>query len=242
MIKNIFKKITTPIIDWLFPSRCLVCGKVTFFNNYLCHDCFFDLEIFGKTPFVFDAETSPIDEVSSLYKFNNIMKNLMHNLKYNGCDYIGEFLGKQIGIYYKNTDFKNYECIVPIPLHRIKQDMRTYNQAEKIANGLSEVMKIPVDAKLLKRKIFTETQTKFDKEERKKNMENVFQINSKSNLPTSVLLIDDVFTTGATTSEAGKTLKNAGVKKVGVLTASTPLHSRHSEFIFDMDDSEELES
>lgn len=229
------------MIDWIYPPRCLVCGKVALFNGYLCYDCFFDLEIFGKAPHSFEEENSIVDEVSSLYKFNNVMKILIHNLKYNGCDYIGTFLGKQMGIYYKNTSFKDYECIIPIPLHRIKKDMRTYNQAERIAYELSNVLEIPMNIDLLKRAVFTETQTKLDQEGRKENMKGAFKLIAKKEIPLSVILIDDVFTTGATTSEAANTLKEAGVKKVGVLTAATPFFLRHLKFVFEMDDSEDIE-
>ena len=239
-MKNIFKKIADPLIDWCFPPQCLVCGKVALLNGYLCHDCFYDLEIFGKAPHSFDPENSIIDEVSSLYKFNNVMKILIHNLKYNGCDYIGKFIGKQMGIYYKNTSFKNYDYLVPIPLHRIKKDMRTYNQAEEIANGISQISEIPINIGLLKRSIFTETQTKLNQEGRKENIKNAFKVIEKKEIPSSVILIDDVFTTGATTTEAAKMLKKAGVKKVGVLTASTPFFLRHLEFVFEMDDSDEI--
>jgi len=239
--KNILRRIINPLIDWLFPPRCLICGKVALFNSYLCHDCFFDLEIFGKAPHSFEAENSVIDEVSSLYKFNNVMKILIHNLKYNKCDYIGTFLGNQMGIYYKNTSFKDYDCIIPIPLHRVKKDMRTYNQAEQIANGISQVFEMPVNIGLLKRSVFTETQTKLNQNERQENIKGAFKIKNKKDIPSSAILIDDVFTTGATTSEATNTLKEAGVKKVGVLTAATPLFSRHLKFVFEMDDSEDVD-
>ena len=110
--------------------------------------------------------------------------------------------------------------LVPIPLFHLKEKRRGYNQAETIAKEIGKEFKLPVQ-NLLIRTRDTGSQVKLDRSQRRENIRNAFNlkiINNKSSIISkSFLLIDDVLTTGATVSEAGKVLKKAGANKVWAL-------------------------
>jgi len=111
--------------------------------------------------------------------------------------------------------------LIPIPLHPSRYRDRGFNQAEVLGRILADRLHIPIRTDILKRVIKTTPQVEMkDRKERLKNMKNVFSIhNSKFVIPNStIILFDDVFTTGATMRAAGETLKRAGAKSVWAVT------------------------
>lgn len=112
------------------------------------------------------------------------------------------------------------DLIIPIPLHPSKFRKRGYNQASCFAEGLSQVLGIPKQDDLLLRIVASESQTTKSRLDRYDNVQNVFKINSLDQIDwndKSILLVDDILTTGATIAEAGNTLKEKGAK-VSVMT------------------------
>jgi ComF family protein len=137
-------------------------------------------------------------------------------LKYNGKFSIGFFLGKILADALKDK-FNEWEFdyIVPVPLHHLKRAERGYNQSDFIARGIKSIIKIPINAKILIRTRFTESQTNLNMQERNENMKNAFSVKRKKLLKgKTILLIDDVITTGATISECGRILLENGAVKV----------------------------
>jgi ComF family protein len=147
-------------------------------------------------------------------------------LKYQGNVSIGYKIGQQMALYLP-TEIKTLQpsIFVPIPLHPIKLRERGYNQSEAITRGLASNSGIRVETKLLKRIKNTATQTKLNAEERQANMEMAFAINRKSSVSSgnTLILIDDVFTTGATLNSAAGVLRQSGFHKVIAVTAAAPL-------------------
>jgi ComF family protein len=108
------------------------------------------------------------------------------------------------------------DYLVPIPLHRRKLRERGYNQAELIADGMSEVAGIPVRTDLVRRKKVTQTQTMLSLEERKKNMDDAFEVVPVAirNLENKTcILVDDVITTGSTIISCARELRAAGASR-----------------------------
>ncbi|HXE42572.1 MAG TPA: ComF family protein [Candidatus Baltobacteraceae bacterium] len=119
---------------------------------------------------------------------------------------------------------QKWDFIVPVPLHSIKEREREFNQAERLVNRLSAAIKIPVNTKLLRRVMPTLTQTRLTKEQRASNMRNAFTVRDGVKLNGErVILLDDVFTTGATTSACAKILRKAGAGDVCVWTVARGL-------------------
>ena len=118
----------------------------------------------------------------------------------------------------------NWDFIVPVPLHPLKQREREFNQAEILARHLSEAASIPLNTKLLRRIAPTATQTRLKRDQRAANMNGAFAL-GKAASPKGkrIVLIDDVFTTGATTNACAKVLRQAGALEVCVWTVARGL-------------------
>jgi ComF family protein len=118
-----------------------------------------------------------------------------------------------------------YDMIVPIPLHGTRLGERGYNQSEKLAEGISSVLKIPIAKKhLVKRTRQTPSQTGLTLEERQKNMQGAFALTDKgieALRNKKILLVDDVMTTGATMASATEAIVAAKPSEIGILSFTT---------------------
>src|ERR1039457_5625701 len=114
---------------------------------------------------------------------------------------------------------KNGHAIVPVPLHPAKQREREFNQAERLADRLGAATQLPVNKRLLRRVVATRTQALLKRPERLANVRNAFAMRDGQRLNGErIVVVDDVFTTGATTSACAKVLRSAGAGKVCVWT------------------------
>jgi ComF family protein len=201
----------------LYPHICEACGDVLHKNeNIVCTKCLYDLP---RTDYCIDLNNPiinlftgrmKIEKATALFTFHkgSRFRKLLHTLKYKNKPEIGILLGQELGAeMLKSNNFKDIDYIVPVPLHPKRKKQRGYNQSEKIAEGISQIMKIPVVSDCLVRKSETETQTKITKEERWRNVYGKFAItNSEILKKKHILLIDDVVTTGSTLEACGETL------------------------------------
>jgi len=164
---------------------------------------------------------SEIGRVMAFLKFTKEGKSqkLLHELKYRNKADLARELGKLYGIMLLESGYKNvWDQIVPVPLHPLKQQRRGYNQSEQFANGLSGVLEIPVVIALARTK-FTETQTNKSRLQRLDNVEEVFSLGpDKSVSQNSIMLVDDVMTTGATLCACANVLLASGAKNVDLVT------------------------
>ena len=125
-------------------------------------------------------------------------KVLLYNLKYHGDTWIGQNFGQMLGRKMASRRwFEDADAIVPVPLHWRRKRSRGYNQAEVIAEGLSAAMGAPVRTDILYRRKATKTQTKLDVEAKARNVSGAFQAIHREGFR-HMILVDDLFTTGAT--------------------------------------------
>jgi len=116
---------------------------------------------------------------------------------------------------------QNGMMIVPVPLYPTKEREREFNQAVRLANRLGAATRIPVNKRLLRRVLSTRTQTQLTREERLENVRNAFAMRNGQHLNGErIILLDDVFTTGATTSACARVLGAAGAGEVWVWTVA----------------------
>lgn len=156
------------------------------------------------------------------YNKNEQVKELLNQIKYENNTQLAIDLGKLMGNEYLAILKNEIDLIIPIPLHTEKYQLRGYNQAELIANGLSEVTGIPVMNQILKRGKNTISQTKFSRENRFQNVNNAFVIQHPEKIAQKrILLLDDVITTGATLESAGLKLYENKIKSLSILTLAT---------------------
>ena len=224
-------KLFKHLINLLFPRVCAACGNILLESeDTVCTTCRF---LLPKTGY----ENYPDNPLAQMFygqmPFNAVMaefffsktgkvQHLIHGLKYHRCRENGIFLGQEIGkTLLKAADYQNIDYIVPIPLHPKKEKIRGYNQSHVIAEGISEIMNIPIAEKCLVRSVFTDTQTKKSREDRWKNVKDIFNIENHEKLERKhILLVDDVLTTGATLMSAGKALMQIDGIKISVATVA----------------------
>jgi ComF family protein len=119
---------------------------------------------------------------------------------------------------------QHWDFIAPVPLHSLKEREREFNQAERLARRLSHAVNIPLNTRLLRRVLPTATQTLLTRDQRADNMRRAFAARHGARLAGArIVLVDDVFTTGATTSACAKVLRNAGADDVCVWTVARGL-------------------
>ncbi|HEX9614491.1 MAG TPA: phosphoribosyltransferase family protein, partial [Bacteroidota bacterium] len=150
-----------------------------------------------------------VTDLASLYVFEKegAFQALAHALKYDGFQSAGRMIGGALGEHMLDWRCKA-DALIPVPLHRAKLRERGFNQAERIARGISDVTGWPV-VDILKRKRYTQTQTKLNSEDRRMNMEDAFEIpGGKRSLieGKACVIVDDVITTGATILSCAKAI------------------------------------
>jgi len=220
-------------LDLLFPRLCYSCNsKLPYKTNVLCNDCSTSLHflenicpVCGEILSLGNCEKCEnaefhFDLARSLYHFDPLLQKLIHEFKYNEMTVISKFLAEEAAFYLKEyKPFARIDYLVPIPLHRVKKRMRGFNQAELLTRNLAPLINCKHAAKLIVRNRFTTTQTKLNRSERKQNVADAFMVNKRYSVKgKSILIMDDVFTTGATTNSISKMLKASGAEKVYVLT------------------------
>lgn len=218
------KTILNELSHLFFPNCCPVCdNKLLPSEEGVCLQCLHKLP---KTNNFNEpdnpAETLlagrfPFERVATfcVYTKQGVLQPLIHQLKYNNKKEIGVLLGKLFGKDLQGSDFiRTVDFIVPVPLHPKRQKERGYNQAEIIADGLSETTFIPVSNGNLIRAIFNPTQTKRTKTQRWENVKDIFDVlNPQLYSGKHLLLVDDVITTGSTLEACAHALhKNNDVR------------------------------
>jgi len=217
------------ILDLIFPHLCCTCGKrIAKDDELICFGCraelpkvkFFDL-VDNELTDRFLGKFSMKFGISYLYFLKSgITQTLMHKFKYQNKPELGVMIGRYLGHEIVANGYSNgLDMIIPVPIHRKKLRRRGYNQSQKFALGVSEAINIPVEADLLIRTIHGESQTHKSKEERQRSVSEVFQIKEPKRVAgKSILLVDDVITTGATLEACGKLLLNAGCAELSIAT------------------------
>ena len=171
---------------------------------------------------------SNIERVIPLFFYINNYKNLIHQLKYKNNIYIGEYLGYMLGEKIKGCLNTDNIIIIPTPLHLFRQIRRGYNQSNIIAKGVKKYLaketniRCTINNKLIYRNLYTKTQTQKDKIDRWNNVKDAFKINCKevkNVTPNStIILIDDVLTTGATLDACATLIKQNLECKIYIAT------------------------
>jgi ComF family protein len=203
------QQIWSDFIALFFPHLCLACeNPLPRGEQFICLDCQLTLP---QTDFhehkknLFTEKfigRVPVEASAALFYFTKKSKtqHLVHQIKYDdkreACVALGRFLGEKLA---HSAHFQGIDYIIPVPMYEKKKILRGYNQAEVFANGLSEILNIPIETKVLIKIKTTDSQTRKSRLERLRNTEDVFHVTDPSFLVgKSVLIVDDVLTTGAT--------------------------------------------
>lgn len=227
-MRSLFRLIED-FISLLYPSLCVVCGRNLYRNESLiCTHCLYHIP---KTNFHFlkDNPVSrlfwgrvSVEHAASYYFFEkgSRFRILIHKMKYRGQKELGYELGKIYGAELRSSNFYHgLDLIVPVPLHPRKERKRGYNQSEWIARGIAESMEKPFDTHSVYRAVDTASQTKKNRYERWKNVENIFQVRDPVKLQNQhILVVDDVITTGSTLEACARAILQVEGTKVSCVT------------------------
>lgn len=204
----LWKTLFSATLSLVFPSFCLQCQKL---GPLVCDKCFETIDFLYEQP---PPKLSPLylDDYIVACQFTGVLEQLIKSMKYQSVIDAGRFCGRLL---YYCTTIPTAECITSVPIHPKRLRVRGFNQAEVIAQTLSENCNIPYRS-LLTRTIHGSNQARVKtKQDRMTHVSGHFTLNPGSNaLPKSVLLVDDVFTTGSTLNECAKVLKQHGVQTV----------------------------
>lgn len=224
-------------LDFLFPPKCPLCGRVRRAGEKegICGACYRRLPVVtepfckhcGKPiaeetlEYCFDCagRDSSLAEGTALFVYTEQMKKAMAQFKYGGSCVDGAVYGREL-LKHRGTRLAGWQAdyVVPVPLHRKRQWFRGYNQAELVAEVIAEELKIPLLADCLERKRYTRPQSGLNHKKRRQNVQGAFgfcRAFEKERLKgCRILLVDDIYTTGATLEACGRLLHRQGVKNV----------------------------
>lgn len=204
------------ILDLLYPKQCIICGK--FNEDFICNKCY---KQFEKQPIIQEYSDKNFKEHMYIFKYENTIRNLILDYKFNDKAYIYEFFTK---IILKNKKIcrklKSYDIIIPVPIHKKREQERGYNQSSLIAKKIAKEIEnlIMIEDVLIKTKN-NKKQSSLSMYERQENVKSVYKLQNKEKIYNKkIIIFDDIYTTGATANECAKVLKENGAKEILVFT------------------------
>ncbi len=214
-------------IDFIYPPVCIVCDQWTGVSGeWVCGNCWEQLEMI-ETPVTSGLKSAhELDEVRSVFVYNDAVKTIIHHLKYQRAINLSAPLAKYSTFILSGLqEWMMADMLLPIPLHPVKLRERGYNQSEELGKAFSGETGIPMKNNILFRRLYTVSQTQMGSAAgRQKNMRDAFKINPKAVIAgKKIILIDDVVTTGSTANACASILKTAGASKIFLLTLAHPV-------------------
>lgn len=198
MCKSCFQKLPT------IKKACIRCGAEIFSKANLCLDC-------KQEQRMFDRALSP-------FNYEDEIVNLVYRFKYGGEQYLAKYLAFFM-IQKIIEENLNFDIIIPVPLSKKRKKLRTFNQAELLAKYIAQSLNKPLDTTSIIRVKDTLTQTHLTKQQRVENLKDAFKVENKDKIKgKKILLVDDIFTTGSTSNEIAKVLKDNNSSNVYLVT------------------------
>jgi len=194
----------------LFPKKCLGCSRE---GSFVCQVCFDKIPASSQ-----EFSLNPLNKIIIASDYNNpLLKNIIWKYKYNFIKELSSPLSDLMIRELKYINLKNL-ILIPVPLHRSRLKWRGFNQSELLALKISEALDIPVNINIIEKIKNTTPQVKIsNKFHREDNIQNAFQVNQVINnnfKNKTIILVDDICTTGNTLQECAKTLKPLGPKSI----------------------------
>jgi len=226
------------ILDWIYPPTCISCRRALPVNRpasekiLLCNSC---IPLFEKVaPPICDTCGIPVEsgihtcapcrgksfhfsKNHATFLYQDVLRDLLHELKFRNKKQIAHGLGQLWAAALKDHPFPENTCLVPLPMHKKKRRERGFNQADILATELSLALNIPL-AKIITRTLDTPPQSAMHPSLRAENVDGVFSLTQEIDPAKNYIIIDDIYTSGASLNECAKILKNAGAASVDGMT------------------------
>jgi ComF family protein len=222
-------------VDSFFPRRCASCGKM---GSFLCPDCLRNLpsllspicpkcgrpQASGIVCPGCRQRQAEIDGIRSLFRFDEVIRKVIHQLKYQNLRALSPCLAELLANYLQSNPLPG-EAIIPVPLHPRRLRERGYNQSSLLTRELGGLINLPVIEDCLIRVKQAQPQARTTTlEERRRNVANAFACRDWQVRDKKIILIDDVCTSGATLESCATTLKANGAVSVWGLTLAREIY------------------
>lgn len=218
-------KFTDTVLRIFFPEKCPLCGKlidlsetncpncrkdeITVSKDF-CHSCGYDNERCICSP-----DTVSFSHITAIYIYSGLPKAKIHDFKFYGNKTLGKKLGDEMAFRVAECFYEaDFDCVTFVPLSRKSEKERGYNQSKILAKQVAKRLFIPCE-NLLTKTAETQKQHELGAKERMANLKNAFALSNNADVKgKTILLCDDVKTTGATLKECEKALLKNGAKEV----------------------------
>ena len=230
-MKNPFKFFYGMLSDLIYPRRCPVCDKaVKPFGSLICEECTRKIK-YVKAPycqkcgkelrdkralFCHDCahKEHKYDSGMALFSYPGVADSI-YRFKYQGRqEYAAYYAQRMARILGEKILALHPDALVPVPIHSSKERVRGYNQAEVLAKELGRILDIPVETKLIKRVRKTVPMKELSVSERQNNLKKAFKICHNDVKLITIVIIDDIYTTGSTIDAMAYELRLAGIKHI----------------------------
>lgn len=226
---EILRQAAEGLLDLVYPPACFACGS--FGSAYICESCLSKIKPVADPICMICGHTIRGDECKNCLArsrmftkaraagdYNGILKELIHQFKYNGARCLAEPLSDfmyECLIKAGEFELQTIDYLIPVPIHAIRKRVRGYNQSELLADGVSRLSGISVLHDVMIRTVYTKPQVELSREKRMLNMKSAFQVaNPDAVIGKRIMLIDDVSTTSSTIHECSRILMENGACKV----------------------------
>ena len=231
----IFKKVLSRIIDLFFPRRCTICDKVISGDTGICVECKKQIrplqgavcmkcgkKLHDERIYCHDCVRREHDFEQNFAVFEYpLVRESLYRFKYSGrAEYAAYYAKEAYALHGARIRELQADALVPVPLHKSRFRRRGYNQAEELAKELSELIGVPVCNELVKRIKATKALKILDVRERQNNLKKAFLIIQNDVKLKTIIVVDDIYTTGATLDAISRVCKEAGVEYVYSLTVA----------------------
>ena len=231
-------KLLNKILDLLYPNdiACMFCDedifdgdkhltcssckqKLPFLQEKVCKRCGTSINSMANYCDRCQTLSHVFEKARAVFEYKDQVVKVLRNLKFHNAKYFA----KPLAVYLADLYKKEFDCdiIVPVPMYKDNYKKRGYNQAELLATNLADLVKVEINTTNLIKVIKTKSQVELDYKQRQQNLKNVFNVVDKSLFANkNILIVDDLFTTGATVDNCAKALLKAGAAKVCVITVA----------------------
>ncbi len=214
------KKFLNSLLDLIYKKKCYFCKKSKY-SVKMCPECFDKLEF---SDFTANRIIDGID-IFCVGNYTKELQKLIRGLKYHRQKDLAYYQAKFMYDYFlniKNLQNKDF-VLVAVPLHEKRIKSRKYNHMELVCEEFSKLSGFECNFELIKRIKDTKPQYRLNRQERQKNLSKAFVVNKEKFNNKTLLILDDICTTGSTFEEMIKTFKENNINDIVCFATSTPL-------------------
>ena len=237
-IQRLMRPVMVPLLDYALPPRCPACGEIVSETQAFCADCWQGIEFIGDpmcrtcgmdlptAAMGTDAQcgacladSPPFDKARAVMRYGEVGRGIAHRLKYSRRVSLAHVMAAQMRRLIELEE-REQAILMPVPLHRWRIWSRGFNQAALIGRRLSKLTGLPLETGLLKRTVNTPPLHSLGRRKRAQAVKGAFALadGAKDRIAgKTIILIDDIWTTGATASACAQLLKRGGAARVEVI-------------------------